>query len=112
MPRRKKQNGGGAVTQMSAVRESLKELGYDAETQRLHDHILSKYSLDIENNKISSYKSTIRKHAGYKSTRGRKAGGRVAAAAAGIGVEDIRAVKALAARIGANRLRDLIDVLA
>jgi hypothetical protein len=96
---------------MSAVRESLKELGYDAETQKLHDHILSKYGMDIENNKISSYKSTIRKQAGIKSTRGRKAGGRPAAAPAGIGVEDIRAVKELASRLGPHRLRDLIDVL-
>jgi hypothetical protein len=111
MPRGKKQNG-GSVTQMSAVRDSLKELGYDAETQKLHDHILSKYGMEIENNKISSYKSTIRKQAGVPSARGRKGGRRVAVAAAGIGVEDIRAVKELASRLGPHRLRDLIDVLA
>jgi hypothetical protein len=107
-----KAKGAGRVSGLGAVRLTLEEKGYDTPTQEIHDHIFKTHGLNIANNKISSYKSSLRKDAGYKP-RGRKGhGGGRAATAANIGVDDIRAVKDLAIRFGADRLRALIDVLA
>jgi hypothetical protein len=109
-------NGSGEAHQpkssMDAVRMAMRALGSDAATQALHDHIQSEYGLNIHNNKISAYKSSIRKQAGFKSTRGRGAGGRPEKVdTSRINMDDIRTVKQLADRIGAARLRELIDVL-
>ena len=108
-------NGTGEGNQpkssMGAVRMAMRALGHDVATQALHDHIQSEYGLNIHNNKISAYKSSIRKQAGLKSTRGRGTSRPAKADVSRINMDDIRAVKQLADRIGAARLRELIDVL-
>jgi hypothetical protein len=96
---------------MDAVRMAMRALGHDAATQALHDHIQREFGQNIHNNKISAYKSSLRKQAGFKSTRGRGGSRPEKADASRIGMDDIKAVKQLAARIGADRLRELIDVL-
>jgi hypothetical protein len=105
-------DGGRPKSKMGAVRLAIGALGLDAATQALHDHIKSEYRMDINKNYISSYKSTLRRQAGVSSGRGRGRGGRPPKAdTSRIGMDDIRAVKQLADRIGADRLRELMDVL-
>ena len=74
---------------------------------------------------ISNYKSEILRKKKEKGKRGRKAAAMVAAettapastsshgkATGGFSLEDLQTTKALVGRIGADRLRTLIDVLA
>ena len=102
----------GHLSGMEAVRQALRVLGYDAETQKIHDYILDQFSKEMSNNMISSYKSTLRREAGLSKGRGGRPAGRsaAAAAAAALQVEDVQAIKNLVGRLGADRVRELIGV--
>jgi hypothetical protein len=98
------------ISDMEAVRRAIRQLGYDAKTQDLHDHILKANGRDLINNKISAYKSTLRRQAGLGKARASHSTGRTAASASALRVEDVQTVKALVDRLGAAKVRELIDV--
>ncbi len=98
---------GGKVSGMEAVRRTLKKLGYDVKTQAAKDHILKEYGLNLTNNKVSAYKSNIRRDAGLTRSRGGHSNN---ARGAALQMKDIQAVKDLVGRLGANQVRDLIAV--
>jgi hypothetical protein len=103
----------GAVTnKMEAMRRALGELG-DAKNSDIQQFIKSKFGLDMSTAMISSYKTHIRKRGRTGRKRGRPAGSGAARATsvAGLNVDDVRAVKDLADRLGADKLRGLVDVL-
>lgn len=100
----------GAISGMEAVRRTVTKLGYDAKTQDVHDHIVADYGMDLSNNKISAYKSTIRREAGLTRLKGGKSGGRAAAGVSTLRIEDVQIVKDLVGRLGAGKVRELIDV--
>lgn len=88
------------VNKMAAVREALGAIGQHAKPAELHDWILDNLGHDIDTGIISTYKSVInRKAEGGSGLRG-------------FSLDDIEAVKALAERLGVERLRGLVDVLA
>jgi hypothetical protein len=99
----------GKISGMEAVRRSVRKLGYDAKTQDVHDDIWTDHQMDLSNNKISAYKSTIRREAGLTRTRAGKSGGRPVSTAA-LRIEDVQAVKDLVGRLGAGKVRELLDV--
>ncbi len=98
----------GKISAMEAVRRTVRKLGYDVKTQTAKEHILEESGQDLTNNKISAYKSNLRRDAGLTRTRGAQSNG--AAGGAPIQVEDIQVVKELVGRLGANRVRELIAV--
>src|SRR5262249_23517446 len=108
---------GATLTKTDAVKQALANLGNDAMPLAIRDHIKSKFGIDMDPNLISNYKSTLLKKAGGRRGRGGrpKRQGVPATARAtaqgGITLEDIRAVKDLAERIGADKVRQLVDVL-
>jgi hypothetical protein len=97
------------LSDMEAVRRSMNELGYDTETQKLHEHILSRYGKNLNNNKISAYKSGLRRKAGMTKSRGK--GRHAAVHVSALRIEDVQSIKELVSRLGAGRVRELIDVL-
>jgi hypothetical protein len=104
----------GAVTnKMEAMRRALSELGSEAKNSDIQQYIKSKFDLDMSTAMISSYKTHIRKRGRTGRKRGRPAGSGSAKATsvAGLNVDDVRAVKDLADRLGADKLRGLVDVL-
>jgi hypothetical protein len=105
-----KDEAGEPISDMEAVRRAIRELGYDAKTQEVHDHILKANGRNLNNNKISAYKSTLRRQAGLARPRSGRGGGRAAAHASVLRVEDVQAVKELVGRLGAAKVRELIDV--
>jgi len=101
----------GKLTQREMVKRALKELGYDAKTQAIHEHIRDRFKRTLTNNIISSYKSNLRREAGVAKGRGGRPPGRAASAHnAALDVRDVLAIKELVGRLGANRVRELIDV--
>lgn len=112
MPRgRKKQPGpsnGKGVTKKEAVERALAELGRDAQPLAIQQHIKERYGLDMERSHISNYKTNLLKQ---RRTTARKPGGR-AAAANGFSLDEIRAVKEIVDRIGAEKVRQLAEALA
>jgi hypothetical protein len=95
--------------------------GMDASPTDLHDYILQEMRLDVSPNKISSYKSSIRKKAGLEGRRKKK--GRAPAEAAvpasvpaapaseGVSIKELRALKVVADRLGTERFREVVEFL-
>ena len=101
----------GKMSDMEAVRRAMNELGFDTMTQELHNHILGRYGKDLNNNKISAYKSNLRRKAGMSKPRGKRTRARAASSnSAALRMEDIHAIKELVDRLGADRVRELIGV--
>ncbi len=101
---------------MEAVRRILAESGTDTKPLDIQEQLKKKFGIKMDPTVISSYKTTI-------TTKGRKKGrklGRPAAARSpaktsgfrSLSIEDIKAVKDLAERLGADKLRQLAEVLA
>jgi hypothetical protein len=115
------------------MRKTLAELGNDAQPKAIQEHLKKKFNVDMDTKLISTYKSGILRDAGKKrgsvrqpaasapatapapapaptATRA-KASPRAGTMNGGISVEDIRAVKELLGRIGAEAVKELADVL-
>jgi hypothetical protein len=108
----------GRVTKMEAVRQAVAKLGPDAKPVEILAFIKETYGLEMSTEMAYNYKSTALKQARGGKKRGRKPGRKAAAPAngrkgrrAGITFEDIQAVKALTDRIGADKVRQLAEVL-
>ena len=115
---RTKSDGGPSM--MTMVRTALDKLGMDAKPVALQEFIKSNFDKDVSKIIVSNYKSNIKKKGPGAKRRGRppgsvaKAAAPVKASAGGKGIqlEDLAAVRGLVGRLGANQVRQLIDVLA
>ncbi len=107
---------------MEAVRQAMGVLGMDASPTLIHDHLKKEMNLDVSPNMISSYKSTIRRQAGLKGRRGKKRRGAkveaavpvsvpAAPAADGVSIKELRALKEVAVRLGADRFREVVEFI-
>ncbi len=123
MPRRKKnaaaspaqaggngRTGSGRINKMDCVRKALASLGNDAKPKAIKDFLDREFGLQMNTKMISTYKGSIAKNAARQSGVLRAPAAR-SVAAGGLGVEDVRAVKRLADQLGADRVRELLDVL-
>jgi hypothetical protein len=107
---------GEKLSKMEAVRRVLREHGKDTMPVAIQDHLKKQYSIKMEAGVISNYKSNILKE---RKKMGRPKGTTVAGPKAApsvatteITLEDIRAVKHLADRLGAEKVKELAGVLA
>jgi hypothetical protein len=117
-------NGKG-VSKLKAVRLSLEELGRDSKPLELQEHLRNKFNIEMTPSYISKYKSLILSKPKKGKRRGRKpraaAGtlvvtvapvGRPAARAGGITLDDLRALKELSSRLGPDKVRELVNLVA
>jgi hypothetical protein len=124
---------GGQLTKMEAVRRAVAQLGKDAKASEVHGWVKDKLGVEMTIAHVHNCMSEIRKQA-KKKRAGKRAARKLAAAASastpaaqprpaspprpaaggsgGISLEDIEAAKGLLERVGADRLRALIDLLA
>jgi hypothetical protein len=118
--------GGKGITKVEAVRRALEELGSDAKRSAIQGFLRERFGIEMSPDHISNCKGDLRRRGrGKKKPAGQKRGAQGAApapppgpparppraAGGGISVEDVRLAKGLVERVGAERLRDLIDVL-
>ncbi len=108
IPSKKRQTNGEQISKMDAMRHAVAELGYEVMPGDYQKLIKSKFGIDMSTDMISSYKSSLRKEAPKKSALIRTVR---AGATGGITLEDIKAVKALADKIGAEKVKQLAEVL-
>jgi hypothetical protein len=109
-------NGGVRVNKMEQVRKALRRLGNDAKPKRIQGYLRKRFLLEMSTDMISTYKGSIlKKQAG----EGREAQPEAVVeattttetASGGISVEELRAVKEVVDRIGADKVKQLVDVL-
>ena len=107
------------ISKLALVREAVQTLGQDALPKAIQEEIKTKHRRNIDLNLISNYKNIVKNEGSPKP--GKKKMGRPKKAAAtaaaskngkgGISLDDIKAVKALAERLGAAKLKELATVL-
>ena len=98
---------------LQLVREAVATLGKDAMPKAIQEEVKAKHRRNLDLNLISNYKSIVLKE-GKGKTTGKKKMGRPKKAAStkgGITVEEIKAVKELAERLGADKLKQLAEIL-
>jgi hypothetical protein len=117
----------GGVTKQEAVRRALTALGKKALASDIQKHIKDTFGLDMTIDHIYTAKSSA---LGKGKKKGKKRRGKQAAsaepaaapsvkpapvaraAAGGISLEDVKVVKGLLGRVGADNLKGLVDLLA
>src|SRR5258708_39507410 len=108
------QAGDQGISKMEGVRRALAELGSEAKPLEIKAFLKREFGITMEPNMISNYKSMI-KSGGSKSALirrpGRPAAGAARSANGGFTIADIQAVKEIADRIGADKVRQLAAVL-
>jgi hypothetical protein len=111
MPRGIPKNKANGMSKMDAMRRALAELGSDAQNQEIQKFLKSQLSLDMDVKMISNYKTHLK--AASKSAAIRKPGSHAAASSTGDGITlaDVRAVKEVVNKIGADKVRSLAAVL-
>ena len=116
-----KAKGDGGPSMADMVRAALQELGANAKPTPIHEYIKAKFDKDVSKIIISNYKSTMKKKGKLGKRRGRPPGSgkkpdaapvKASAGGKGIQLEDLAAVRGLVGRLGANQVRQLVDVLA
>jgi len=106
------------ISKIEAVRQAIAKLGKDAKPPEILSFVKENFGVTMSYDMASNYKSTALKK--KKGKRGRKPGPKPAAAVptanghsnGSISLEDISAVKALADRLGAEKVWQLAKVLA
>jgi hypothetical protein len=112
MPRGMPKNrANGAISKMEGVRRALAELGKEAAPKEIHEFLKSKFGITMDPAMISNYKSSL-KSAG-KTAMSRKPGrpASTVSTTGGITLDDVRAVKEVVDKIGADKVRQLAEVL-
>jgi hypothetical protein len=101
-----KEDGEKKVSQRAMVQAALDHCGSDAKPSEMKDFIMEKFSTDLAPNIISNYKSQIKREGhlpGASSGRSRKGGS--------LNVEDCKVVRDLVLRLGAQQVKQLVDVV-
>jgi len=93
---------------MEGVRRTLATLGSDAKPKAIQAHLKKEFGIKMEPNVISNYKSTIRSGGNKSAVIGRPAATK---SAEGFTLAEIQAVKEVADKIGADKVRQLAGVL-
>jgi hypothetical protein len=111
MPRGIPKNKANGMSKMDCMRRALAEMGGEAQNQDIQKFLKSQFSLDMDVKMISGYKTYLK--AASKSAAIRKPGIPAAApvVADGITLDDIRAVKQVVNKIGADKVRSLAAAL-
>jgi hypothetical protein len=96
-----------SISKAEAVRQALARLGYDAKPAAILKYIRKKFHLAMNSNTVSTYKATeTKKASGSSAILGKPASG-----SGDFSLEDLRAVKELTDRFGADKLKELADFL-
>src|SRR5260370_40177788 len=92
------------ITKMEAVRRALGRVGADAKPLKRKPYIQKKFGINMDANRISSYKSAVNKKEASQSRPSRRVG---LGAAGNFSLQDIQTIKQLTERMGADKVREL-----
>jgi hypothetical protein len=100
------------ISKMEGMRRALTELGNEASNKEIQAFLDSRFGIDMDLSMISNYKSSL-KAAASKSTVAAKPAMSAPRtnATTGISLDEIRAVKEVVDMIGAEKVKQLAEVL-
>jgi hypothetical protein len=107
MPSGRPRNQAG-LSKMEGVRRTLASLGNEAMPKAIQTHLEKAFGILMEPNMISNYKSMLRSEGNKSGLIRRPAAPKEPE---GFSLADIQAVKEVADRIGADKVRQLASVL-
>jgi hypothetical protein len=96
------------VSQKAMVMAALEKFGWEAKPGDMQGFIKETYGSELPPNIISNYKSQIKREGGKTRGRTRRGGG---GAGAGLDMQDFKAVADLVRKLGAERVREMVDVI-
>lgn len=96
----------GKISQKEMVRIALQEKGGGAGPAELQPFIKDKFGVELANNIISNYKSVLKRKGG----KGGKASGGRRGRKPGAAFADLEAVRGLVNRLGADQVKELVEV--
>jgi hypothetical protein len=106
-----KTNGAGEtpakVNKLDAVRQVMKDLGTDATVPDIQREVKARYGLEMSAKQASTYRGMLRKAAPAATP----APAQPANGKATVELDDLVTLRELVDRVGAERLRTLIDLL-
>jgi hypothetical protein len=112
-----KTNGAGEtpakVNKLDAVRQVMKNLGTDATVPDIQREVKARFGVEMSAKQASTYRGMLRKAApaARKAKAASPAPARPANGEATVELEDLVTLRELVDRVGAERLRTLIDLL-
>jgi len=110
MPRGIPKNKVG-ISKMEGVRRALAHLGNEASNKDIRELLKSRFAIDMDTSRISNYKSSLKAAAKIAAIRKPDKPAVEATATSGITLDDIRAVKEVIDKVGAEKVRQLAEVL-
>jgi hypothetical protein len=103
------------INKMDCAREAVSELGPEARAKDISAYILKTHGFEMSEKMASTYRATILRKGLHSPKKKSPATNRSATGAimtsGGMDLEEIRAVKELADRLGAAKVLSLLDVL-
>jgi hypothetical protein len=102
------------VNMMECVRQALAQLGYDAKPMQIQKHLRRKFKLNMNPKMISTYKGSIVKEARQSGLIESPVARPLPAVVLSLGgdtVEEVRAVKELGDKLGADKVKALLELL-
>jgi hypothetical protein len=107
-------SGESGINKMEAVRRALNRLGNLAKPADIQEFIRSELGMEVETQLISNYKGLISKKAAGQSNLLPRLSGRTLAGiqVGGFSIEEIQTVKEVVDKMGADKVRQLAQVLA
>jgi hypothetical protein len=101
-----KEDGEKKVSQRAMVQAALNHCGSDAKPGEMKSYIMENFKADLAPNIISNYKSQIKREGQLPSgTGGRKSKG------GSLEFEDLKMIRKLIQRLGAEQVKELVDVV-
>jgi hypothetical protein len=96
---------------MAAMRQALEALGDESAVLDIQAWVEKQFGINIPKNMVSSYKSTIlRRKPGFNGYHRPRLIG-TTHLTGGVSIADVQLINDLIARIGAQRIHELVDVL-
>lgn len=100
-----KEDGEKKVSQKKMVQAALSHCGADAKPGAMGDYIKQTFGTTLAPNIISNYKSQIKREGGLTgSSRTRRGGGSEV-------LQDLKVLRSLIDRLGAQQVKELVDVV-
>jgi hypothetical protein len=100
-----------SISKMEGVRRALTELGNEAGNKDIQGFLKSRFGIEMDLAMISNYKSSLKAAGKSAPTRKPSQPAGQSASGNGISLDDIRAVKEVIDKVGAEKVRQLTEVL-